>query len=191
MKALLKENITRGSHNRSMTEYLKAKEGTWIEIDTDCLFTNQYNTKDGFRIYDWMIRDIKDDVRRGKGRCNYCGKISVGDKCNCCDEGKEYFVKFTEDNCYFLNKVAHLEVIEFDEIQGLGTTGGTTLQGYKDLYYIVKNSRFNVKFKYDMDTDSYYVFDGIGYAKQNILNINKHTEKAVKTIIRAIHQVNK
>ena len=49
------------------------KTGEWVEIDTACLFNNQYNTKDGKRIFDQEISRIVGDVRHGLGKCRYCG----------------------------------------------------------------------------------------------------------------------
>lgn len=51
------------------------KSGEWVEIDTRCLFKNQYNTKDGKRIFDQDISCIVDDVRNGMGKCRYCGAL--------------------------------------------------------------------------------------------------------------------
>ena len=57
------------------------KDGTEYEIDTKCLFEDQYNTvpapgeNEGKRIFDGRIARIIDDVRPGLGRCRYCGTI--------------------------------------------------------------------------------------------------------------------
>lgn len=49
--------------------------GEWVNIDTSCLFHNQYNTEDGKRIFDKDIARIVDDERPGMGRCKYCGAL--------------------------------------------------------------------------------------------------------------------
>ena len=49
--------------------------GEWVEIDTTYLFNNQYNTKDGKRIFDKDISRVVDDVRYGLGKCRYCGAL--------------------------------------------------------------------------------------------------------------------
>ena len=49
--------------------------GEWVNIDTSCLFHDQYNTEDGKRIFDKDISRIVDDVRPGMGRCKYCGAL--------------------------------------------------------------------------------------------------------------------
>lgn len=51
------------------------KNGQRVEIDTSCLFRDQYNTVDGKRIYDGDIRRIIDDARIGMGKCKYCGAL--------------------------------------------------------------------------------------------------------------------
>ncbi len=48
---------------------------TWVDIDTSCLFNNQYNTIDGKRIFDQDITAIRDDARAGMGKCRYCGAM--------------------------------------------------------------------------------------------------------------------
>lgn len=50
------------SHKR-FCEWITANKGKWVDIDTNCVFNNQYNTVDGFRIYDEHIDCIVDDVR--------------------------------------------------------------------------------------------------------------------------------
>ena len=49
--------------------------GSWVEIDTTYLFNNQYNTKDGKRIFDKDIAKIDGDIRADYGKCRYCGAI--------------------------------------------------------------------------------------------------------------------
>lgn len=55
--------------------YAILKTGARVEIDTTCLFDNQYNTVDGERIFDRDIKRIGDDIRSGLGKCKYCGAI--------------------------------------------------------------------------------------------------------------------
>jgi hypothetical protein len=62
----------------------------WHEIDTDFLFSNQYNTKSGFRIFEWYEiihenKNIKEgyyiskgmdklrEAQKSQGICGYCG----------------------------------------------------------------------------------------------------------------------
>jgi hypothetical protein len=46
--------------------WIQNNKGKWIDIDTNYTFYNQYNTKDGYRIYDTWIDEVKDDVRNDK-----------------------------------------------------------------------------------------------------------------------------
>ena len=57
------------------------KNGLTVEIDTSCLFDNQYNLfpgdgeKNGKRIFDADIVRIIDDARVNMGKCGYCGAM--------------------------------------------------------------------------------------------------------------------
>lgn len=58
------------------------KTGELVEIDTTCLFNDQYNTlpgeggsENGRRILDGEVARIYDDARIGMGRCRYCGAM--------------------------------------------------------------------------------------------------------------------
>lgn len=51
------------------------RTGELVEIDTAYLFNNQYNTKDGKRIFDKDISRIVGDIRHGLGKCRYCGAL--------------------------------------------------------------------------------------------------------------------
>ena len=49
--------------------------GQWVEVDTKHLFNNQYNLKDyDLRIFDEDIEAVKDDERKNRVGCGYCGK---------------------------------------------------------------------------------------------------------------------
>lgn len=81
MKALIKTTANNwgSAHEKNgklIHEYLVANRGKWVDIDTSHLFNNQYNTLDGFRIFDKDIKEIKEDARLNKGQCNYCGTIT-------------------------------------------------------------------------------------------------------------------
>ncbi|AGO48791.1 hypothetical protein Phi46:3_gp047 [Cellulophaga phage phi46:3] len=47
----------------NFVNWVKENQGKWVDIDTKFLFSNQYNTTSGFRIYDTMIDKIIDDKR--------------------------------------------------------------------------------------------------------------------------------
>lgn len=60
---------------------LRAVSGMTLDVDTNHLFSDQYNTvpipgvaNDGIRVMAWMVEYITDDARPGKMRCGWCGK---------------------------------------------------------------------------------------------------------------------
>ena len=44
-------------------KWIEENKGKTVEIDIEFLFDNQYNTKDGYRIYDTWINRIENDIR--------------------------------------------------------------------------------------------------------------------------------
>ena len=77
MKALLTNNyiycerqyfngIEDKKNHENFKKWIEENKGKWVDIDTNYLFDNQYNTVSGFRIYDTYIDRIKDDVRTDK-----------------------------------------------------------------------------------------------------------------------------
>lgn len=64
MKALITKGYISTLHgSKDWKKFIEENQGKEVEIDTTHIFDNQYNTKDGFRIYDTHIDAIKDDVR--------------------------------------------------------------------------------------------------------------------------------
>lgn len=53
-------------HNKMFKNWVAENQGKFVEIDTSHVFDNQYNTVDGFRIYDNHIDKIIDDIREDK-----------------------------------------------------------------------------------------------------------------------------
>jgi hypothetical protein len=77
------------------------KSGEWVEIDTSCLFNNQYNTTEEYgnkRIFDGEIQRIEGDVRLGLGKCKYCGAIVSRN-----DEDKHFLDRESKgcDKCFW------------------------------------------------------------------------------------------
>ena len=80
------------------------KTGEWVDIDTNCLFDNQYNTTEecgNKRIFDGDIKRIEDDVRLGLGKCKYCGAI----------------VKKGEEEKHFLEQEAKKKMCSMNDIE--------------------------------------------------------------------------
>lgn len=67
-------------HRPEWVEALEKVQGQWLEVDTQYLFSNQFNTTPiegvseiGMRIMIEDIDEIQDDVRIGVSKCNWCG----------------------------------------------------------------------------------------------------------------------
>lgn len=87
--------------------FLKKIAGRTFEVDTEYLFSDQFNTADfggndpnaestgvtGYRIMGEYVENIIDDIRAGKMRCKWCGKTSdTGEVCVHCGK-KDYLEK--------------------------------------------------------------------------------------------------
>jgi hypothetical protein len=89
-------------NNDGWYDTLKQIEGKTLDVETEYLFQDQYNTApipgvspNVLRIFDFIVERVIDDIRGTKMRCNWCGKTN--DKGNVCPEcGKsEYIETFT------------------------------------------------------------------------------------------------
>lgn len=75
MKVKIKETAgseyTRDEYNQTLITL----RGTWAEVDTACLFNDQYNLLNcNLRVFDKDIDAVQDDERAGMVKCGYCGK---------------------------------------------------------------------------------------------------------------------
>jgi len=68
-------------YSKSYRKMLEQVQGRILEVDTDYLFTDQFNTvpipgvsNNGMRIMDDLVEEVIDDERIGSFRCQYCGK---------------------------------------------------------------------------------------------------------------------
>jgi len=80
-------------------DMLKKVQGQWLEVETDHLFDDQYNTPPvpgvselGLRVMDHSVAEIEGDVRPRATKCWYCGKTRLDDFANAekpcgCKEG--------------------------------------------------------------------------------------------------------
>lgn len=66
-------------HKPEWVETLKKIENTWVEVETDHLFSDQFNTvpipgvsEQGLRLMIEDVTEIEDDVRIGVVKCSYC-----------------------------------------------------------------------------------------------------------------------
>jgi hypothetical protein len=87
------------AHSPEWADTLKQVEGQWLEVETEHLFENQFNTvpipgvsDNGLRLFVEDISEIKDDVREGVVKCRGClGYDRDGDgKCDSC--GREDYL---------------------------------------------------------------------------------------------------
>jgi hypothetical protein len=89
-----------GLHNEKFYNILKGLQGKWVEVDTEHLFSEQFNTVpvegvtgSGARIDLADVAEIKDDVRQGLQKCQWCYGYDK-DKDGTCDRcGKEEYLK--------------------------------------------------------------------------------------------------
>ena len=114
MKIKIKENassIYAGSTNdfeysHEWYNIYKELAGEIIEVETDYLFSNQFNTVPiegisdiGLRIMEEYVEEVIDDEREGKGRCQYCGEnVELADNYDvdeliCINCGKEGYIE--------------------------------------------------------------------------------------------------
>lgn len=95
MRILIKKNAC-AIHSRSIPahmgyttsqfefrEMLSKVQGTWVEVDVEYLFDNQYNTVPiegvtdrGLRIMEDWVEEIEGDARIDKVKCNWCGTVN-------------------------------------------------------------------------------------------------------------------
>lgn len=82
-----------GLHNENFYQILKKIQGTWVEVETEHLFSDQFNcapidgvTELGVRIMIEDVVEIENDVREGVVKCQWCfgydkDKDSICDRC--------------------------------------------------------------------------------------------------------------
>ena len=88
-------------NERRFYEMLQKVDGQWLEVETDYLFSDQFNTvpvpgvsEQGLRIMAASVVDVEDDARPGKARCQWCGKTSTDlEACSHCGKD-EYLTVF-------------------------------------------------------------------------------------------------
>ncbi len=84
-------------HSPEFAETLRKVEGQWLEVETEHLFRDQFNTApvpgvspSGLRLMIEDVEAIEDDVRQGVIKCNWCyGYDRDGDdKCDQCGKSE-------------------------------------------------------------------------------------------------------
>jgi len=127
------------SHHRFYNDLIKPLNGQEIELETEFLFNNQWNTgktqtsEKGFRVFDWSEpiypnRDIKEgmyllqtpgmiEVRKNTCKCGYCGKQYYKPNFDFCTDclGSEYL------------KVNDLFLLKLENVSFSGSRAKNTL----------------------------------------------------------------
>lgn len=148
-----------------MKKFLEENAGKLVQVETEHLFNNQYNT-DRFRIMDSQVEEVVNDAREGKGRCKYCGAIirrsemACYHKVECWNYGIEWF---TPENTFFLKYPAGLP----KDVKSISATYDKPIKiGSYELYqdeaggemlYIIRNSRKTIRFKYE--DNRFFIYD--------------------------------
>lgn len=101
MKVLVKIGAHSRGLNKGWANAVKAVEGMWVEIETDYLFEDQFNTvpiphsSNGVRLMAADVMAVEDDVRPFYKRCTWCGRPVPRDYLFCLHCGhSEYLVPF-------------------------------------------------------------------------------------------------
>lgn len=114
--------------NRNWADIMDSIAGTWVEVDTEYLFPASFNgivnTKLGLVDIPWRyVKEIKDDMRRYRQRCDYCGNhcALVEKKCPTCGKN-EYLKRFFPQKKklkHSLGEITFTESPESDAIKGI------------------------------------------------------------------------
>lgn len=84
-------------HNPEWEKMLEKIEGTWVEVETEHLFADQFNTapipgvsETGMRLMIEDVEAIEDDVRDGVFKCGWCYGYdhNKDGKCDKCSESE-------------------------------------------------------------------------------------------------------
>ncbi|PHE70528.1 hypothetical protein [Bacillus wiedmannii] len=117
MKIRVKENIVQlyiEEHTDWQGEYLGEDyweetlskiAGKIVDVDTEMLFKNEFNTlpipgvsEEGIRILEEYVDEVIDDIRHGKARCDLCNSVSNSTKvCTNCGKS-DYLEPFFEED---------------------------------------------------------------------------------------------
>lgn len=189
----LREKIYPDIHSSEQyKQFIKEFAGQWVEVDTEYLFHNQYNTTalvradgsfdGGYRLCDSQIDAVRNDARVGKGKCKYCGNmVNTGEGCSkhveCIIYGIEWF---TEKNTYFLKYPTPPE-IQVKEIEPVKVGTYTLEYSSYSQCFILRNCRKTIRFRF-FDSE-YWVSNSIGYTRRKYLDIPASLTTKIKEAI--------
>lgn len=178
MQIKIKADAYASGNNPQYTKWIEDNRGKWVEVETDHLFNNQYNT-DTARIYDTQIDAVRDDARVNMGKCSYCGTMMHQKELICLKHAEcpEHGVNwFTPENTFFLKYPNGLSVPTKEVTQKIGTY--FLSKSLIDEHYELRNCRKRMLFKFD--GRMFYVRDGIGYKRMRFLDVPTNVEKKVR-----------
>jgi hypothetical protein len=185
MKALIRKTASDwgNKNNRkpeSLHNYLLANQGKWVTIDTQHLFNDQFNTVDGFRIFDNHIQMIQDDERATIGKCKYCGNLTEHAlPCLKHAECVQYGVEDLNDNFFAHNPAGPDEVIKIN-IYAKNTKDFWGLYSVNDLYYRICR-RNNIEFILVGGVP--YIVNGINYKHYLKARL---TQNEIRILLKAV-----
>jgi len=190
MEILIRSNafVSTCGINASSVEFknwIVENGGKWVKVETDYLFTNQYNTEK-FRVMDSMISAVRDDARIGKGKCIYCGKlVSEGESCTKHVECSKYGIEwFTAKNTAFIahpNGLPAVKKCKMEDQKMFGTFRLEHLDGALN-YYRLKNNREKFEFLY---CNGYFYMLGGGRKSHLGIKALSFNERDLKTYLQA------
>lgn len=111
-------------HSPKWSAMLKKVEGQWLEVETDYLFADQFNTvpipgvsEDGMRIMAADVEEIEDDIRAGRYLDRWTNKNYVKEEIplECFEESRQqYLFKFVKNPNKYARGVILLEKPAFE-----------------------------------------------------------------------------
>lgn len=196
MRALIKNNAYVSSHEIGTHEYksnlrkfIEDNKNKWVDIDTSYLFNNQYNTKEGFRIFDSQIEEIRGDIREGLFTCGYCGKQYRGQENKPCDCDYEQRI-FNKENTFFLShKLSDFKTVKIDIMQGQEKAlKSYSLYSCGD-YYRIRNNYKTFDFIFNMNTFEIWSHSTIGFKKVTLKGIEENDGINSDVMLKALELI--
>ena len=196
MEILIRSNafVSTCGINASSVEFknwIVENGGKWVKVETDYLFTNQYNTEK-FRVMDSMISAVRDDARQGKGTCKYCGKlVSEGESCTKKEDCSKYGIEwFTAKNTCFIAHPNGLPAVTLCKIEDEKKFGSFRLEHCEGAlnYYRLKNNRETYTFKY---CNGYFYLENGGRVAHLPIKANSFNELDLKKYLQAQNDLQK
>jgi hypothetical protein len=157
-------------------KWLQENEGNWIKVETEHLFSNQYNAEK-YRIYDSMVEAVKNDERLNFSKCGYCGTmVKKGEVCTKHADCTNYEMEiWTPENCYFLkypNGIKQMEIEVLSIHENCKKFGTYYLENFPSLdYYRLYNCKQTINFKFDSENKLFQVQNGIGFKQVKLLPV--------------------